>query len=158
MNRFASTGDTTPPTQLATSASRSRWVTGGWSVAGDGRACAGRAGRGGAAGVSARGGAGRDPGCGNGRDRAGRLGPADLGVAGGLGCQHGADHRVVDGPVAGGWAGAVTAVICFLGVSGPLDDIVGCTLMSCLGWVSITAGPAGRSTRPVSTRPLNWPR
>jgi len=44
----------TPPTKLAISASKSRWVTGGWSVAGD-RGEAGRAGRGGACGVRAGG-------------------------------------------------------------------------------------------------------
>jgi hypothetical protein len=32
------------------------------------------------------------------------VGPADRGVAGGLGCQHGADGRVADRAVAGGWA------------------------------------------------------
>ena len=34
----------TPPTQRAISASRSRWVTGGWSVAGEGRGAGGAAG------------------------------------------------------------------------------------------------------------------
>jgi retron-type reverse transcriptase len=79
-------GVVTPPTQLAISASRSRWVTGGWSVAGDRRGAggAGRAGGGAAAGVRAGGRAGGDPGGGAGRDRAGRLGPADPGVDGGL--------------------------------------------------------------------------
>ena len=47
-------GILTPPTKLAISASKSRWVTGGWSVAGD-RGEAGRAGRGGACGVRAGG-------------------------------------------------------------------------------------------------------
>src|SRR6202166_5337713 len=92
------TGETTPPSQLAISASRSRWVTGGWSVAGERRGAggAGRAGGGAAARVRATCGAGRDSGRGAGRDRAGRLGPADPGVDGGLGCVHGADRRVVD--------------------------------------------------------------
>jgi hypothetical protein len=37
-------GINTPPTQRAISASRSRWVTGGWSVAGEGRGAGGAAG------------------------------------------------------------------------------------------------------------------
>ncbi len=68
----------TPPTQLAIPALRSRWVTGGWSAAGE-RGVAGadgRAGGGAASGVSAGGGAGRDLGRRAGRDRAGQLGPA----------------------------------------------------------------------------------
>ena len=71
-------GILTPPTQLAISASRSRWVTGGWSAAGE-RGVAGAdgcAGGGAACGVRAGGGAGRDLGRRAVRDRAGQLGPA----------------------------------------------------------------------------------
>ena len=51
----------TPPTQRAISASRSRWVTGGWSVAGERRGAVGAAGVGSGR-VRAAGGAGCDPG------------------------------------------------------------------------------------------------
>src|SRR5215468_1255943 len=138
----------TPPTQLATSASKSRWVTGGWSVAGDGRAGAGWAGRGGAAGVCARGGAGRDLGGRAGRDRAGRLGPAGRGLAGRAGCLHGADHRVVDRAVTGSGAGPV--LIDWAGAPATSLDISGSIFMACLGgWIACST-PSG------STRLLIW--
>src|SRR5215831_12390281 len=141
-------GVITPPTQLATSASKSRWVTGGWSVAGDGRAGAGWAGRGGAAGVCARGGAGRDLGGRAGRDRAGRLGPAGRGLAGRAGRLHGADHRVVDRAVTGSGAGPV--LIGWAGAPATSLDISGSIFMACLGgWIACST-PSG------STRLLIW--
>src|SRR5437763_15335381 len=79
-----STGDPTPPTQEATSASRSRWVTGVWSGAGERRGADGAAGfRSGR--VLAAGGAGRCPGWRAGRRRAGGVGPAGREGAGGAG-------------------------------------------------------------------------
>jgi RNA-directed DNA polymerase len=102
-------GIITPPTQLAISASRSRWVTGGWSVAGERRA-AGGAGRSAGVGsgrVRARGGAVGDPGRRAGRRRDGGLGPPGCGVAGGAGYRDGADGRVVDRTGAGGGCGPV---------------------------------------------------
>jgi RNA-directed DNA polymerase len=138
----------TPPTQLAISVLRSRWVTGGWSVAGDGRAGAGRAGRGGAARVCTGGGAGRDLGGRAGRDRAGRLGPAGRGLAGRAGRQHGADHRVVGRAVTGSRTGPV--LIGGAGVPVTPLDISGCIFMACLGgWIA-------RSTPSGSTRLLIW--
>ncbi len=92
-----------------------------------------------AAGVCARGRAGRDPGGHAGRYRVGCLGPADPGLAGGVGYRHGADRRVVDRAVAGGRAGAVTAVIAGAGVSRPLSDMPDSTFMAWLvgaGWMA----------------------
>ena len=63
----------TPPTQKATSASRSRWVTGVWSAAGERRG-AGRAAGVGSGRVRAAGGTGRDPGRRAGRRWAGGRG------------------------------------------------------------------------------------
>src|SRR5437868_9965714 len=114
-----STGDPTPPTQEATSASRSRWVTGVWSGAGE------RRGAGGAAGVRsgrvlAAGGAGRGPGGRAGRRRAGGVGPAGREGADGAGHLDAGDDRIVDRAVGGSGAGpgsgvgGATGVVCLL--------------------------------------------
>src|SRR5260370_37680498 len=74
-------GQLTPPTQKAISASRPRWVTGGWSGAGE-RRSAGGAGGGGAVRGPARGGTAGGPCGGPGRGRAGVLGFSDPRVGG----------------------------------------------------------------------------
>src|SRR5437762_7464584 len=100
-----STGDPTPPTQEATSASRSRWVTGVWSGAGERRGADGAAGfRSGR--VLAAGGAGRCPGWRAGRRRAGGVGPAGGGVGGGGGRLDGGGGGVAGGAGGGGGGGA----------------------------------------------------
>jgi len=93
-------GVVTPPTQRAISASRSRWVTGVWSGAGERRGARGAAGvRSGR--VPARGGAVRGPGGRAGRRGAGGVGPAGREVADGAGYLGAGDDRVVDRAVAG---------------------------------------------------------
>src|SRR5271167_2843721 len=71
-------------------------------------------------------------------------------LAGGVGCQHGADCRVVDRAVAGGRAGPVSVMTGWLGVSRRYPDISGCMFMS---WL-VTVAPVAPSTRRGSTRPL----
>src|SRR5208283_3448297 len=93
-------GDVTPPTQEAISASRSRWVTGVWSGAGERRSAGGAAGvRSGR--VRAPAGAGRDPGGSPGRRGDGGVGPAGREVADGAGYLDAGDGGVVDRAVAG---------------------------------------------------------
>src|SRR5271156_3801271 len=89
----------------------------------------GRAGGGAATGVRAEGWAGGDPGRGAGRDRAGRLGPADPGLDGRLGCVPSADSRVVDRAVAGG---GDFAVICGDVMSRRDPDMSGSTITAWL--------------------------
>jgi ABC-type lipoprotein export system ATPase subunit len=123
---------TTPPTQKATSALRLRWVTGGWSGAGE------RRGAGGAAGVAsgrvpARGGAVCDPGGRPGRRRDGFLGSSGRRVAVRAGHLDDADDRVVDRAGAGGRAGQVNGTRMLADGSCPLPVIICSIFMSCLG-------------------------
>src|SRR5579863_720501 len=143
-----SSGESTPPTQKAISASRPRWVTGVWSAAGE------RRGAGGAAGVRsgrvlAAGGAGRGPGGRAGRRRAGGVGPAGREVADGAGHLDAGDDRIVDRAVGGSEAVPVSglagraAVICLL------LDVICSSFVSCLG-IAVRVPP---STRRMSTLP-----
>ena len=139
----------TPPTQKATSALRSRWVTGGWSVAGERRSAGWAAGVG-AGRVRAGGGAVRHPGGRPGRRGAGGLGPACRRVAGRAGHVDGTDDRVLGRAVAGGGAGAVSGMMERAVGFRLLPDIICSIFMSCLGIAARTP----RSTRRTSTRPL----
>src|SRR5690348_9748732 len=141
-------GVATPPTQKATSVSRLRWVTGGWSGAGERRGAGGavgsRSGR-----VPARGGATGVPGGRAGRDRAGCLGSPDRRLAVRAGHVDGADDRVADRAGAGGGTGPVGMIMeQDEGFCPPLDII--CSIfVSCLE----IAARVPRSTRRTSTRP-----
>jgi hypothetical protein len=97
-------GVITPPTQKATSASRLRWVTGGWSGAGEPRGAGGAAGAGSGR-FPVRGGAVCGPDGRAGRRRAGGVGPAGREVADGTGHVDAADGCLVDRAVAGCGAG-----------------------------------------------------
>src|ERR1039458_8142632 len=74
-------------------------------------------------------------------------------MAGGVGCRHGADYRVVDRAVADGRAGAVSMLMARPGVSRLPPDINGCMFMS---WL-VTVAPGAMSMRRVSTRPPDLP-
>src|SRR5260370_40058915 len=103
-------GETTPPTQKAISASRPRWVTGGWRGAGERRSAGGAAGVGSVR-VPARGGTAGVPGGRPGRCRAGFLGSPDRRLAGRAGHVDGADDRVADRAGAGDGAGPVGMIM-----------------------------------------------
>src|SRR5579859_5595104 len=141
-------GVITPPTQKVISASRLRWVTGGWSVAGERRGAGGAAGVGSGR-VRAAGGTGRDPGGRAGRRRTRGLGPAGRRVADRAGHLDAADGRVVDRAVAGSGAGPVRMIIRQAGDFRLSSDVICSIFMSCLG----IAARVPRSTRSMSTRP-----
>src|SRR3984957_14777752 len=141
-------GLVTPPTQKATSASRPRWVTGGWSVAGEPRGAGGAAGAGSGR-FPARGGAARGPGGRAGRRRTGGVGPAGREVADGAGHVDAADGCLVDRAVAGCGAVPVSGLAGHGACLRLLLDVICSSFMSCLG-IAVRVPP---STRRMSTLP-----